>query len=386
MGTALTVGAVAAAGLAAPAAPAPVVIAEQGGVVRQIDRSGGYATWTRCIKPDGPSEVWARRNGSRNKPQRVLRNRRRACDAHRLVGTWRGAVTVLAPLGADRKRLMSVGLRTRERTVIEAETPGPDGLAIVAADANLFRLAWIRVVGPSSDRVAEVVVRDQRTGADTVVHRRRLVTGAVRLAGVWVNARGDAVLHELLAGAQYGYGTGQERLRLRTRDGRFRTIARVGPQVHVAAADLGGRRFAYSLVRENDRRVWVYGWDVNDRKRALLRVARSAPRTGVLTPPAVPHPRLYGDQAVWRERTQRSRRGFLDTVRSGTVIRGPRRRVDQTADVRRQRYFVGPPVIWRGVVTWSVTKFTAPGGWRGGYEGLAARRARTKIMAARLPR
>ena len=365
---------------------APVTLAEQGGVVRQIDRSAGWATWTRCINPDGPSEVWARRNGSRNKPVRVLRNRRRACDAHRLVGTWRGEVMVLAPLGADLKRLMAVGIRSRERTVIEAETPGPDGLAIVAADANLFRLAWIRVVGPSSERRAEVVVRDLRTGVDTVVHQRRLVTGAVRLAGVWVNARGDVVLHELLSGAQYGYGTGEERLRLRARDGRFRTIARVAPQVHVAAADLGGRRFVYSLVRENDRRVWVYGWDVQDRRRALLRVARSAPRSGVLTPPAVPYPRLYADQAVWRERTQRSRRGFLDTVRSGTVISGPRRRVDQIADVRRQRRFVGPPVIWRGVVTWSVTTYAGSGGWRGGYEGLSSRRARTTILAQRLPR
>lgn len=380
--------AAAAAALAVPALAGaePVVVAEQTGLVRQVVRAQGVTAWTRCASPSGPTDVFAVRG--RTRPARIVSLRARgACEPQRLLGISRGALVVLAPATTGGgKRLVEVALPAQTTRVIAEATPGPEGTEIVDAALGGRRVAWIRETGPARRRVQEILVADlaDPTSPPAVVHTRVVGGGAVTLTGVWVSPRGSVAFRERLQGALYGYGNGQDRLRLRESTGRIRDLATTSGVVRVAGASLSGRFLAYSVVREGDRRVWIYAFDLDRNIKKRLRLLRAAPPRLAPDPPAVPVPYLSGSQAVWRERSPKGRR-FVDAIRSSRAVQTERRPVESLLDVPGQKLFQSPPTVTGGVAAWSIVRFTRPAGVSGGWAGLSKVRARSTIVYERIP-
>jgi hypothetical protein len=361
-----------------------MVLTEQSGIVRQVVRGDRWAAWTRCLSPQGPTEVWARRFGTRALTRLDRLTATGSCEPQRLLGVAGDRLLAIVPGADGLRRVVAAGLPDGAQTVIDSETPGAAGVRIVAGDANGPRVVWIRDVGPVTDRVAEIVSGDlRRPGVTTIVRRQSLRGGVVRPVGAWVGGSGEIAWRNLLAGgAQYGYGTGQERVVLRLANGSTLTLSSVRGPAHVAGVDVGSTRAVYSVVRDDSTRVYIYGWDLVRREKRLLRVVNAAARPKARTSPDVPTPRLYADRAVWRERTRPSPSVFQDGVRS--VILPIRRgsEVFRVRDPRTQRTFIGPPDLTRRVAVWPVVRFTGAVGWAGGFSGLSARPARTTIYAA----
>lgn len=366
----------------APARSAPTVLAEQPGLIRQVVQGDGYTAWTRCRGRRGPTDVWAARGTKA--PRRVAGlGRGGACEPQRLVGIASGRLIVDLPVRGGRE-LVAVPLRRGARRTIAASSVAPGGLELVDADSGGRRVAWIQVVGAPADRVAQIVTLDLRRGTPTVVHERPLASGAIELTGVWISPSGRVAFRERLRGAQYGYGAGADRVRLRSAGGVLRELVRTAGPVRVADAALSNRWFSYSLTREGDRRVWITARDLARGTKRRLRVARAAPPRLALEPPAVPAPELSGGLGVWRERLQKGGR-FTDSIRSSRALRTDRRVVERRVDVRGQRLFQSAPVVQRGVATWAIVEFRRATGWRGGYAGLARVPARSTVVRERVP-
>ena len=366
----------------APARSAPTVLAAQPGMIRQVVQGDGYTAWTRCRGRRGPTDVWAARG---TKPPRRVAGLGRggACEPQRLVGIAGGRLIVDLPVRGGRE-LVAVPLRGGTRRTIVASSVAPGGLELVDAASGGRRVAWIQVVGAPADRVAQVVALDLRRDAPAVVHERALSSGAIELTGVWISPSGRVAFRERLRGAQYGYGAGADRVRLRSAGGVLRELVRTSGPVRVAGAALSNRWFTYSLTREGDRRVWITARDLARGTKRRLRVARAAPPRLALAPPAGPAPELSGGLGVWRERLRKGGR-FTDSIRSSRALRTDRRVVERRIDVRGQRLFQSAPVVSRGVATWAIIEFRRATGWRGGYAGLSRVPARSTVVRERIP-
>ena len=373
-------GAFAAAG---PAQAAPVEIARQPGIARQVVVGGADTAWTRCRGLRGRVEVWTARGRSR--PRRISAlTRRGACEPQRLLGIARRNLLVEVPTGG-RTQVLAVPLKGGPRRVLAEETSGPEGLEIVDASAGGNRVAWIQLTGPADDRVAEVIALDIRRGGPSVVYTRHLSPEAVEPTGVWISPGGRVVVRERLRGAQYGYGSGRDRLQVVLADGRLRAIAGTSGRVRIVDASVGGRWMTYSVAREGDRRVWIYARDLQRGTKKRLRVVRAAPPRQALAAPQVPTPVTSGSLTAWRERTRKGRR-FLDVIRSARALQTRRSTVDRHLDVHGQRLFQSPPVVERRRATWAVVEFRRSTGWGGGYAGRARARAipRSTILRQRI--
>jgi hypothetical protein len=367
--TILALAAVAAAG---PGSADPVVVARQQGIVRQVVAGDGHTAWIRCSGLRGRADVWVARG--RAKPRRIaVLTRRGVCEPQRLLGIARRNLLVEVPTGG-RRQIVAVPLAGGPRRVLAEETPGPEGLELVAASAGGSRVAWIQVTGPATDRVAQVMALDLRRGGPSVVSSRHLAPEAVEPTGVWISPGGRVVIRERLRGAQYGYGSGRDRLRVALADGRLRTVAETSGRVRIVGASVGGRWMTYSVAREGDRRVWIYARDLQRGTRKRLRVVKAAPPRMDLAAPQVPTTFTSGSLTAWRERTRKGRR-FQDAIRSARGLTTRGRVVERRLDVRGQRLFQSPPVVSRRWAVWAVVEFRRSTGWRGGYAGRA--RART---------
>ncbi len=367
IGTAAALGVI---GATAPssASAEPVELARQPGVVKDVVRGDRWTAWTRCLGANGPSDVWVTRSAkSPNMRVKGLR-RRGACSPHDLLGVFRNRLVVQLGQPGTR-RIIEVDVRTGRQRQVVAETPGDSGVEIVDADVAGRRIAWVQVVGPPEAREAQVVRGTVGSRATRVLHRRTLFGGAVELVGVWVNPRGEVAYREVLRGALYGYSAREERVERIDRAGRTTTLASPAPGTSIVAADLGNRRFSYSLARDDSRRIWIFTRDLESGAKRRVRVVLGAPLRLPRIPPAVPAPQVDGRLTVWRERIP-VKRSFNDAIRMARGLALVKRPIEKRRDVRSQRWFVAPPSISRNVIAWAEVRLPAAGGWRGGYFGV----------------
>lgn len=373
----------------AGAAPRARVVATQTGIVRQVVQSDRYIVWTRCLGPDGPTEVWAARRGG-GKALRVKGIRTRgACDPVTVVGAYRDRVVTLITGNSGLRRLDAVEIRTGRRHLLEAETTAASGVRITGADVEGPRIAWQRDVGAGDGRVSETLVGDLRAadvdgfaGAPRrVVYRRSLQWTPVVPTGVWVAPNGSVAVREAIRGALYGYGDGgHDRVTVVTPGRGLRTLARPGDGFHISGADLSNRYFAYTLTRTSSGRVWMYATDrVTGRRRVVRRLTRPAQLPEAS--PAVPVATVSGTRMAWRERL-RVRRGYVDRVVSRSLRDRKVRLVARIDDTRGQRRFVTAPALLGRRVAWASVALPLSGGVRGGYYGVAPAGAQSQVLTA----
>jgi hypothetical protein len=383
-GPAVVGAALAALGLGTGAAAgAPLTLVQQRGIVHQVVRGDRSIAWVRCPSPAGPSQVWTRSYATKASAQ-VGSLTSAGCDTIRLAGL-RANTLVASVLGADGLRRLSwFRLPAATETQLDKETSDAAARTIVAADAYGPLVAWVREQTIGGTRVAEVVTADTRRPTQTsVVLRQPLLGDVVRITGVWRDGSGNVAWREVLrTGGSYSYGTGRERLVLRRTDGTTRVLSDVTGPVHIAGADLERDRAVWSLVRDDSTAAWIYSRELPSGAKRLVRVARTAAQPGVRPGFDVPLPRLSGSRLVWRERTRLASRAFTDGVQAVTLPAGRIRSVVRTADRRDQRLYVGPPDLLGAIALWPQVTFAGPGGWRGGYAGLASAGATTRILTA----
>jgi len=383
-GPAVVGAALAALGLGTGAAAgAPLTLVQQSGIVHQVLRGDRSVAWVRCLSPSGPSQVWSRPYATKRSVQLTSLGSA-GCDTIRLAGL-RANTLVATVLGSDGlRRVSSFRLPAATETQLDKETSDAAARTIVAADAYGPLVAWVREQTIGGARVAEVVTADtRRPTQSTVILRQTLLGDVVRVTGVWRDGSGNVAWREVLrTGGSYAYGTGRERLILRRTDGTTRVLSDVSGPVHIAGADLERDRAVWSLVRDDSTAAWVYERELASGAKRLVRVARTAAQPGVRPGFDVPLPRLSGPRLVWRERTRLANRAFSDGVQSVFLPDGRVRSVLRTADRRDQRLYVGPPDVLGAIAVWPQVTFAGPGGWRGGYAGLASARATTRILTA----
>gem|GEM_PF-4788967 len=361
------------------------MVADQPGAVRQVVLGDRHVAWTRCLAPDGPTEVWwAPREAGR--PRRVPGARAAGgCDVVQIVGLHRDLVVLRTTARTTLARLDAVDVRRGTRRLLEAETLPASGTRIVAADVEGPRVVWLRSVGVGDARVTETVVADLRgratadpsgAGPGRVVDTRALIAGAVVPTGVRVAPSGGLVVREALAGALYGYGTGAQRLRMVVPP---RQLVRVGPDIRVEAADLTDRVLAYTLADPVTGRAWVHLLDRTTGRRRMLRRLGPLPAPVPRAVPALPSPAAQGRHVAWRERT-RAAGGYADRVLVFDVVRRRARVLVRLRDDRRQRAFLAPPSVRAARVAWAEVRTRRPAGPVGGFYGLTPPGSRSRVL------
>jgi hypothetical protein len=369
----------------ASAAVTPVTVTEQLGAVRQVVAADGFVAWTRCAGSQGPTEIWSART-PRGRARRVAGIRvAGACEPIRVAGTWRGSVVAFVPGVQGLRTLEVIDLASGARRVLDQEVAAADGRSLVAVDTSGPRVAWLRSEGSPGFRVTQAMVADLRApqSAPVLAYSRSLAASVVVPTGVWVNGRGEVAVREVLAGAQYGYGSADQRVTL-IRPGRPPLrLTQVGTGGRVVGGDLGSRWFVYSIARDDRLRVWVYAYDITTKARRVLRVANAASGSLAREAPALPSPVLGGSRAAWRERT-RAPGGFIDRIR--TYDLGRRRLGTPIAlpDSAGQRLFLSPPALGRSTVAWAQVRLATAGGAQGGFLGLPPTGARSRVVTAAL--
>jgi hypothetical protein len=382
------------AGLAAAAAipggagAAPFVLTQQSGIVREVVRGGEWAAWTRCVTQSGPTEVWARRFGTKEVVQLPSLTVAGTCGGVSLHGIAGSTVIASTPDASGARRLAAVGITTAAERVLDRDTSDATGARIVAADAYGPLVAWGRDVTLSGQRYSEVLTADLRQPPTTpaIVVRRQTHTGGGRLTGVWRGGSGEVMWRQVIPGGAYAaYSTGEQKLVRRRADGTLQTISQVTGPVQIAQADLDRGFAIYSLIRDDSNAAWIYTRDLTSNVKRLVRVAPSAVRPKIRLGPDMPAPKVSGTRAAWRERERLRNRTFRDLIRGEQLLTERLRVLGSVGDRVDQRVFQSAPDVYGRFATWAIVRFDGPTGWAGGYSGLAARAATSQIVVATLP-
>jgi hypothetical protein len=369
----------------ASAAATPVTVTEQLGTVRQVVTGDGFVAWTRCAGPQGPTEIWSART-PRGGARRVAGIRvAGTCEPIRLAGTWRGSVVAFVPGLQGLRSLEVIDLVSGARRVLDQEVATADGRSLVAVDTSGPQVAWLRSEGPPGFRVTQAMVSDLRLpqSVPRLAYSRSLVASVVVPTGIWVNGRGEVAVREVLAGAQYGYGSADQRVTL-IRPGRPPLrLTQVSTGGRVIGGDLGTRWFVYSIARDDRLRVWVYVYDITTKARRVLRVANAASASVAREAPALPSPILGGSRTAWRERT-RAPGGFIDRIRVYDLGRKRASIPIALPDSAGQRLFLSPPALGRSTVAWAQVRLATASGAQGGFLGLPPTGARSRLVTSAL--
>lgn len=382
------VGLAAVTAVPAGASAAPFVLTQQSGIVREVVRGGEWAAWTRCVTQSGPTEVWARRFGTKEVVQLPSLTVPGTCGGVNLHGITGSTVIASAPDGAGLRRLVAVGVTTSAERVLDRDTTDAAGARIIAADAYGPLVAWVRDVTQSGGRFSEVLTADLRQPATTAaaVVRRQTHTGGGHLTGVWRGGSGEVMWRQSIPGGAYAaYSTGEQKLVRRRADGTLQTISRVTGPVRIAQADLDRNVAIYSLIRDDSNAAWIYTRDPASNAKRLVRVAPTAVRPKIRLGTDMPAPKVYGSRAAWRERERLPNRTFRDLMRGEQLLTQQLRVVGSISDRVDQRVFQSAPDVYGRFATWAIVRFDGPTGWAGGYSGLSARGATSRIVVATLP-
>jgi len=81
-------------------------------------------------------------------------------------------------------------------------------------------------------------------------------------------------------------------------------------------------------------------------------------------------------------RQRYANRTFIDRMWGESLQFGRRANLNALPDTVRQQVFQSPPAVWSRFAQWSVTRFTGPSGWQGGYTGLSGHGARSQVVSA----
>jgi hypothetical protein len=369
----------------ASAATTPVTVTEQLGSVRQVVTGDGFVAWTRCAGPQGPTEIWSART-PRGRARKVAGIRVAGiCEPIRLAGTWRGSVVAFVPDAQGLRSLEVIDLTSGARRVLDQEVATADGRSLVAADTSGPQVAWLRSEGPPGARATQALVVDLRLpqSAPGLAYSRSLVASVVVPTGIWVNSRGEVAVREVLSGAQYGYGSADQRVSL-IRPGRPPLkLTQVTTGGRIVGGDLGSRWFVYSIAREDGLRVWVNSYDITTKARRVLRVSNAASAKVSRDAPALPSPVLGGSRAAWRERT-RAPGGYIDRIRVYDLGRKRLATPIAIPDSAGQRLFLSPPALGRRTVAWAQVRLATASGADGGFLGLPPTGARSRLVTAPL--
>ncbi|MFN8108795.1 MAG: hypothetical protein U0Y82_02975 [Thermoleophilia bacterium] len=381
--TAAALAAAALGALAPLAQPATITtLREQPGLTRQVAIDARWVAWTRCLGQTGPTEVWAARRGTTTSgPIRGIRAPG-ACETATLVGVSGDRVVLLLPIGGGLRKLVSVDPTTGVQTLLDTDTPLDDGVRITSADVAGPTVTWLREVGAGNGREADVLQAPaDGTQPPHTVYQRSLIYGAVHPVAVWGTAGGAVVVRELLTGAVYGYGIGQEQAVLV--DGTRRTaLAGMSGGAHIATADFANGWFVYTLVRDGSNKVMVMARNVHTGARRALRTL-VLPRTVPVQSPAVPVPTIAGNIAAWRERL-RVPGGFRERIVASDLARRKQGAVVLLRDSLGQRLFMSQPAAFTTRVAFATVHLANASGPLGGYLGQAPVGARSGIQVTRL--
>ena len=277
------------------ASAAPFVLTQQSGIVREVVRGAEWAAWTRCVTQSGPTEVWARRFGTKEVVQLPSLTVPGTCGGVSLHGITGSTVIASAPDAAGLRRLAAVGITTAAERVLDRDTTDATGARIVAADAYGPLVAWVRDVTQSGERYSEVLTADLRQPATTPAvgraapdpHRRRplerCVARRVRRGDVAPGHPGRRVRRVLHRGAEAGASP--------CRRHASGDLPGHGP-VQIAQADLDRNFAIYSLIRDDSNAAWIY-YARSDEQRQAARQGR-AERRAAQDPAGDRHARAQG--------------------------------------------------------------------------------------------
>lgn len=379
-------------GLAAAAATAdarPVVLAEQDGFIRQVDRWANTFAWTRCVSPTGPSEVWVRSAITKQTSQLPGLTTEGTCDGQQLLGMTQNqiALTVRGVDGLSRVTVAPVD--GGPERVLEQESNAGAKWRITAADAYGPLVTWVRMADDGPNWRVQLVTTDFRVPnpQPTVVWQTAQPAGRYRIDGVWQSGDGSVLMRQVSLGpaptysTQAGPVTTSVLVRRRT-DSTMQTISSVRGAIRIADADIDRDHVMWSLIRTDSNSSWVYHRDLTRNVKRILSVRANTVRPSLRVGPAYPTVAVQGPRGAWHMRQRSSNRTFIDRMWGEGLQFGRRTNLNALPDTVRQEVFQSPPAVWGRFAQWAVTRYTGPSGWQGGYTGLSGHGARSQVVVA----
>ncbi len=375
-------------GIAASTATAkPVVLVEQDGFVRTVERFGNWMAWTRCTTATGPTEVWARAFGTKQMVQ-VPGLTADGCETNlKLHGVSGNEVIVTRPADGGLSKLSAVTITTGAERVLETETKDASALTLNTVGTYGPLIVWSRDRTTDRDRVAELVTADlrQATPAPKIEWGTSSSNGKLRIDGVWRSGDGNILFRQVTAGPPPTYDAGntpslRSRLILRRTNGTTYTVSSVAGPIRIADASIDRSQIMYTLIRTDSNSSWVYHRDLTRSSRRLLAAQAGTVRPTYREGTAFPTVSVYGGKGAWHVRQRFANRTFIDRMWGEDLTFGRRSNLNALPDTVQQRIYQGAPDIWGRFAQWSVIRHDGPAGWRGGYTGLSGGTARSQVV------
>ncbi len=372
---------------ASSATAAPTTLVEQDGFIRTVERFGNWMAWTRCTTAQGPTEVWARRFGTRQMVQ-VSGLTAAGCETDlKLHGVSGGEVLVTRPGDGGVNRLAAVNILTGQERVLETETNDGATVRLNAADNYGPLVVWSRDRTTDAGRVAELVTADLRraTPTPTTEWGTSSSGGKLRIDGVWRGGDGAIMFRQVTAGPPPMYQAGdapslRSQLILRRTNGTTYTVSSVAGAIRIADASMDRNNILYTLIRTDSNSSWVYHRDLTRSARRLLASRPNTVRPTIREGTAFPTVSVYGTKGAWHLRQRFPNRTFIDRMWGEDLTFGRRSNLNAIPDTVQQRVYQGAPSVWSRFAQWSEIRHGGPSGWRGGYSGLSGHPAKSAIV------
>lgn len=387
LATALVAGIGMATAAATSATAKPLVMVQQDGFVRTVERWGDWMAWTRCTSNTGPTEVWARSFKTKQMVQ-VPGLTGAGCETElQLHGVIGDEVIVTRPGPDGLQRLSAVKIGDGKERVFEQETKDGETLTLNAVDTYGPLVVWSRDRTTDRDRVAELVTLDLRTAnaKPKIEWGTSSSNGKLRIDGVWQSGDGNILFRQITAGPPPTYQKGSEpalhsQLILRRKNGSTYTVSSVKGPIRIADAAIDRTNVMYSLIRTDSNSSWVYHRDLKRSSRRLLSAKAHTVRPTYRIGTSYPTVGVYGGKGAWHMRQRFPNRTYIDRMWGEDLTFGRRSNLDARPDTVQQRIYQGMPSVWSHFAQWPVIQHDGPSGWAGGYTGLSGRSATSQIV------
>lgn len=366
---------------------APTTLVEQDGFIRTVERFGDWMAWTRCTSATGPTEVWARRFGTKQMIQ-VPGLTADGCETNlKLYGVSGQEVLVTRPGDGGLNRLSAVNVTNGQERVLETETNDASAVRINTAHNYGPLVVWSRDRTSDRDRVAELVTVDLRQATPTpkIEWGTSSSNGKLRIDGVWRGGDGAILYRQVTAGPPPTYQAGdapslRSQLILRRTNGTTYTVSTVAGAIRIADASMDRNHILYTLIRTDSNASWIYHRDLTRSARRLLSVRANTVRPTVREGSSYPTVSVYGGKGAWHLRQRFPNRTFIDRMWGEDLTFGRRSNLQALPDTVQQRVYQSKPAVWSRFAQWAEIRHDGSSGWRGGYSGLSGHPATSKIV------